>query len=91
MPPQCPRPNCFAERFVLSVRTELTDRMLIFSEQHLRRILAAYATHYNQRRPHWALQLRPPRPVPRVREPIRSRIRRRPILGGLINEYEVAS
>src|SRR5512132_2626206 len=84
IPPRCPRANCFAERFVLTVRTELTDQMLIFSERHLRRVLTTYAAHYNTQRPHRALQLRPPRPESPVPEPVYGKIRRRPILGGLI-------
>ena len=91
IPPRCPRANCFAERLVLTVRTEVTDRMLIFGERHLRRVLAVYASHYNARRPHRALRLRPPRPTSPVPEPVRGRIRRRPILGGLLNEYEMAA
>jgi putative transposase len=91
IPPRCPRANCFAERFVLTVRTELTDRMLIFGERHLRTALAAYAAHYNTQRPHRALQLCPPRPKSPLPEPVHGRIRRRPILGGLINEYETAA
>jgi putative transposase len=86
IPPRCPRANCFAERFVLTIRTEVTDGMLIFGERHLHRMLAAYAAHYNGRRPHRSLKLRPPRPDAPVREPIRAMIRRRPILGGLICE-----
>jgi hypothetical protein len=74
--------NCFAERFVLTVRTEVTDRMLIFGERHLHKVLAVYAAHYTAR-PHRALGLRPPRPTPPVPEPVRGSIRRRPILGGL--------
>jgi transposase InsO family protein len=91
IPPRCPRANCFAERFVLTVRTELTDRMLIFGERHLRQTLATYAAHYNTRRPHRALQLHPPRPESPVPEPVYGRIRRRSVLGGLINQYEAAA
>ena len=91
IPPRCPRANCFTERFVLTIRTEVTDRMLIFSERHLRQALAMYTAHYNARRPHRALRLRPPRPTSPVPEPIYGRIRRRPILGGLLNEYEAAA
>ena len=63
IPPRCPRANCYAERFVLTARTELTDRILILGERHLRIVLAQYAAHYNGRWPHRALQLRPPRPI----------------------------
>jgi hypothetical protein len=91
IPPRCPRANCFAERFVLTVRTEVTDRMLIFGERHLRQVLAVYAAHLNARRPHRALPLRPPRPTSPVSEPVDGRIRRRSILGGLINEYDTAA
>jgi putative transposase len=91
IPPRCPRANCFAERFVLTLRTEVTDQMLILDERHLRQVLAAYAAQYNTARPHRTLQLRPPRPTSPVPEPLHGRIRRRPILGGLLNEYEAAA
>jgi transposase InsO family protein len=75
IPPRSPKANAYAERFVLTARTEITDRMLIFGERHLRLVLAKYAAHYNGRRPHRSRQLHPPRPI----------------LGGLINEYERAA
>jgi len=91
IPPRCPRANCFAERLVLTLRTEVTDRMLIFGERHLRQVLAVYAAHYNAQRPHRALRLRPPHPTSPVPAPVHGRIWRRPILGGLLNEYETAA
>jgi len=91
IPPHSPRANAYAERFVLTARTELTDRILVFGERHLRTILAEYETHYNGRRPHRSRQLRPPRPDHPVADLSKERIRRRPVLGGLISEYERAA
>ena len=91
IPPRCPRANCFAERVVLTARTELTHRILIFGERHLQMVLAQYRVHYNGRRPHRALQLQPPRPDLPAPDLGYRGIRRRPVLGGLINEYECAA
>ena len=95
-PPDPHRPTRSTPPFVLpwprsastSRAPTLTDRILIFGERHLQAVLARYSAHYNYRRPHRALRLVPPRtdqPAPDVSQP---QIRRRPILGGLINEYE---
>jgi transposase InsO family protein len=91
IPPRCPRANCYAERFVGTVRREATDRLLILNERHLRSVLDRYASHYNHRRPHQARQLTPPRPEHPIAEPGRRSIRRRSVLGGMINEYEPAA
>ena len=90
IPPRSPA-NAFAERFVLTAPTEVTDRMLIFGERHLRLVLADYTAHYNGRRPHRSRQLRPPRPDHPVADLSQEQIKRRPVLGGLINEYERAA
>jgi putative transposase len=76
---------------LLTARTELTDRMLIFGERHLRTILAQYEAHYNGRRPHRSRQLHPSRPDHPVADLSKERIQRRPVLSGLINEYERAA
>jgi putative transposase len=73
---------------VLTARTEVTDRMLIFGQRHLRTILTQYAAHYNGRRPHRSRQLRPAHPAADLSQ---ARIRRRPVLGGLLSEYERAA
>jgi len=91
IPPRSPNANAYAERFVLTTGKEVTDRMLIFGERHLRTILAQDEAHYNGRRPHRSRQLCPPRPDHPVANLSRKRIQRLPVLGGLINEYERAT
>jgi transposase InsO family protein len=88
IPPRSPRANAYAERFVLTIRTEVTDRMLIFGQRHLWTILVQYAAHYNGRRPHRSRQLHPPRPDHPGADLNHRRIKRRAVLGGLISEYE---
>ena len=90
IPPRGPRANCFAERFIRTLRAELSDRMLIVNQRHLRAVLTEYVRHYNGRRPHRARDLRPLRPTYPAPNLNHQRITRRPILGGLINEYERA-
>jgi transposase InsO family protein len=91
-PPQSPRANAFAERWVGSVRRECTDRLLIFSRRHLEAVLRIYADHFNGHRPHRSLGQRPPAP-PSEPTPISSdaAIRRTRLLGGVINEYRNAA
>ncbi|MDA8316181.1 MAG: transposase [Actinomycetota bacterium] len=76
-----------------TVRSECTDRLLILNERHLGRVLVRYVRHYDGHRPHRALKLRPPDPltarIPSTPAALAS-IRRREILGALINEYHAA-
>jgi putative transposase len=90
-PPQAPRANAYAERWVGTVRRECTDRMLIAGGRHLAAVLASYTVHDNEHRPHCSLGQRPPVPRPDVTDVAAGKVHRRPILDGLINEYSQAA
>jgi putative transposase len=64
-PPQSPRSNAFAERWIRTARTECTDRLLITGERHLRTV-DQYGEHYNAGRAHRGLGLRTPDDDPNV-------------------------
>jgi hypothetical protein len=74
-----------------TIRAECTDRMLIIGERHLATVLAGYTSHYNGHRPHRSLGQRPPNPPTTIVDLNTARVQRRPILGGLINEYSQAA
>jgi putative transposase len=95
-PIQAPNANAYAERWVGSVRRECLDRLLIFGRRQLEHVLRVYIRHFNQQRPHRALDLRPPDrgggtdPPPTATLYTRQ-VRRRDLLGGLVHEYEAAA
>jgi putative transposase len=90
-PVQAPRANSFAERFVGTLRRECLDHVLVLGEQHLRRVLAEFARHYNGHRPHQGLQQEAPLRQPGHAVDITARIERRSVVGGLISEYRRAA
>jgi len=93
---QAPRMNATCERLVGTLRRELLDRVLILGERHLRAVLTDYQAHYNTARPHQGIAQRvpgdePDAPRTTVTDVDRQPIRRKPVLGGLINEYTHAA
>jgi hypothetical protein len=67
-----------------SIRRERTDHLLVFNAEHLRRILAKYATYYNEVRTHVSIGKDAPcrRPVELFGDIVAY-----PVLGGLHHRY----
>jgi transposase InsO family protein len=55
LPARSPNLNAFAERFVLSIKSECLDRLVLLGEGHLRLAVREYVAHYNCERPHQGL------------------------------------
>ncbi len=84
IPPRSPNLNAYAERFVLSIKSECLNRLVILGERHLRRAIGEYMEHYHVERTHQGLGNRLIDGVPK---PGSGRITRRKRLGGLLNHY----
>ena len=89
IPYQAKRPNAICERFLLSVRRECLDHIVILYEKQLHRVLRAYIEYFNRARPHQGIQQQvPQREVTSVPPDQRSnRIISVLILGGLHHAY----
>jgi transposase InsO family protein len=95
-PVRAPNANAYVERWVGSVRRECRDRLLIVGRGQLEHVLRISIRHYNRRRPHRALALRPPDPSARSSlraetTPQAVQVSRHDLLGGLIHEYDHAA
>jgi hypothetical protein len=87
LPSRSPNLNAFAERFVLSVKSERLDRVIPLGERHLRHLLAEYVEHYPLERNHQGLGNKIIEPIPANTNAGEGVVRRRARLGGLLSYY----
>ena len=85
--PHSPWQNPFSERLNGSIRRECLDRVIIFNERHLRRVLTKYFEYYNRYRVHQSLEMDAPerRNAPSIEE---GNVIAIPHVGGLHHHYE---
>ncbi len=88
VPPQSPKLNASAERWVRSIKDEALSRLILFGEPSLRHALSQSTIHYHTERPHQGkgnVVLMPsPHQTTERAAPIRCRER----LGGLLKYYQ---
>src|SRR5262245_15887386 len=84
-PPGSPNLNAYAERFVLSAKSECLGRIVPLGEAHLRAAVREFVDHYHEERPHQGLdnELIAPREKVIGTGPLKCRER----LGGVLKFY----
>ncbi|MBN1652911.1 MAG: transposase [Deltaproteobacteria bacterium] len=86
LPAQSPNLNSYAERFILSIRSECLNKIILFSESQLRRVVTSYVEHYHFERPHQGLDNELIEKGNAIANP-NSAIKRKERVGGLLNYY----
>ena len=86
LPARSPNLNAYAERFVLSIKTECLERMVPLGEWHLRRAISEYGRHYHSERNHQGLDNTLIDGISPDTDGI-GPVARRERLGGLLNFY----
>jgi transposase InsO family protein len=84
--PRSPWQNPAVERLICSIRRECLDRIIVFNEEHLHRILTDYLSYYHRHRTHRSLEQDCPQPRA-VEPPDQGRIIELPLVCGLHHHY----
>jgi transposase InsO family protein len=97
-PPRVPWANAICERVLGTLRRECLDFLILLTEEHLRRLLREWVTHYNTGRPHMSLGPGIPQPPSSLPVPLQAQRHQipenrhmvvHPILGGLHHDYRL--
>jgi len=86
LPAASPDLNAYAERFVLSIKSECLNRVIPLGENHLRTLVREYVHHYHVERNHQGLDNELITPLKSECDP-NSEVKRRSRLGGMLNYY----
>jgi transposase InsO family protein len=88
--PHCaPNLNAHVERFIQTIQDECLGKFIVMGTAHLDHLTAEFIEHYNQERPHSAIQFRTPmgRPPPLRLAGRQGAVRCRTRLGGVLRHY----
>jgi transposase InsO family protein len=97
-PVRSPQANSLCERLIGTLRRECLDWIIPLTEEHLRKTLRSWLTHYNRGRPHSSLGPGLPEPVLNLPVPLQrqrhrfdrsSRVVANSVLNGLHHEYNL--
>ena len=90
LPPRSPNLNAYAERFVRTIKESCLDRLILFGEGSLRKVVREFVAHYHLERNHQGLDNRLITPAMSPAD-CHGTIQRRQRLGGMLNYYHRAA